>query len=166
MVQYFFDQNNNFQWASIAAIISFLALCSTSISIYLTNVQGKKNRKSNTLINLRIEEFKELKMESNDLLSIINNYINDRNFRNVIGVKSISPEDPIKKELSLHFNKIKGKLYREDLYQGDFSIAISTCLIKLLHITNTEELTDIMLIFMQAQKEYFQREYNDIDNKL
>ncbi|GEL05487.1 hypothetical protein [Rummeliibacillus stabekisii] len=166
MVQYFFDQNNNFQWASIAAIISFLALCSTSISIYLTNVQGKKNRKSNTLINLRIEEFKELKMESNDLVSIINNYINDRNFRNVIGVKSISPEDPIKKELSLHFNKIEGKLYRKDLYQGDFSIAISTCLIKLLHLTNTQELTDIMVIFMQAQKEYFQREYNDIDNKL
>lgn len=67
----FFDKSGVFQWAGVAAIVSFLAFVSTVISLVVTWIQGKKTRKSTTLVNLRIQELKEIREEGAALISTI-----------------------------------------------------------------------------------------------
>lgn len=55
---FLFDSEGVFQWASIAAIVSALALITSIINIYVSISQGKKNRAVNSIVSTKIEFLK------------------------------------------------------------------------------------------------------------
>ena len=162
LLNIFFDVEKNFQWASIAAIVSSLALCSTVASIIFTNRQAKQNRKSATLVKIRLEELKDLREEVVSSISLINAFIADKNTK-VKGNKPILKSDSIIAELNASFNKTKSILYRRTKHAGDFSVKISTCQLKLMMLEDTLGLTGIGIELNQAIDEYSVIEWNEVE---
>lgn len=104
----FFDQNSNFQWSSIAAFISFLAFCTSIVSIRMTKNQGTKNRKSSTLAILRIEELKEVRLKTAEINTLIRSLIEEgEKFK---GTNQIGTET--KNEIRSRIDVIISLLYR------------------------------------------------------
>lgn len=159
----FFDTDGVFQWASIAAIVSFIALCSTIVSIVLTHRQSAKNRKSSTLVNLRIEELKDLREEASKLISLINKFLKERSTINGSGVTAISNRDPLIKKMDEHFDKIYAKLYRETNHGTTLSLVIATNKARLLTLTSTQILVDISIELDKSFKAYSKIEYANIE---
>ncbi|WP_312753737.1 hypothetical protein [Rummeliibacillus suwonensis] len=160
-----FDVNGNFQWASVAAIISFLTFCSTLVSLIFTHKQAKQNRKSTTLVKLRLEELKELKELAVTSISLIDSFIHDKN-AGVRGNKPMSNSDPIISELNTNFIKLQSILHRRTEHGSELSIAISTCQLKLMMLEDTMGLTDIGIILDQAIEDYWVKEWNEIEKKI
>ncbi|HFK1752601.1 TPA: hypothetical protein ACGXP3_002976 [Bacillus cereus] len=162
----FFDKSGVFQWAGVAAIVSFLAFVSTVISLVVTWIQGKKTRKSTTLVNLRIQELKEIREEGAALISTIRVFLNERNVRINPDNKVILETDPIVNKLDAHFNKLYSKLYRQTLHGGDLSIQISTNQILLYMLKETDQLVEIQINISQALDTYSRVEYMEIENSI
>ncbi|WP_068676054.1 hypothetical protein [Oceanobacillus sp. Castelsardo] len=161
----FFDQNHHFQWASIAAIISFLALCTTSVSVFLTYRQGKKNRKSTTLVNLRIEELKELREEAASLKLVINTFLNKRELELPV-CETIKKTDPILNELHDQLNKMSSKLYRETYHAIELGNCISLYQMKLMDTEKVGLLTDLLVDVDEAIRKYSKIEYEEIEKQI
>lgn len=164
MREIFFDNLNNFQWSSIAAIASILALVTSILSIYVTKIENNKNRKSTTHVKLRIEELKEIREIAMELDSKINSYINQRSKE--IGVKSVSTTDTIVIILDSYLNKLQAMLYRESKHVSDFSIVISLNQLRLLNPKNTIQLTEISISMKKAINEYSRQELLEIEKHI
>lgn len=157
----FFDKNSVFQWASIAAIVSFLAFVVTLLSLLVTWVQGKKNRKSTTLVNLRLEELKDLRKEGASIISLIDKILNER-----AKEKEILKTDPIINELDTSFNKLYSYLYRHTIHAVKLDLKITQCKMQLLSLKESHSLIDMRFDLEEAIKEYSRIEYEEIESYL
>ncbi|PAF21400.1 hypothetical protein CHH49_10900 [Terribacillus saccharophilus] len=153
--------DSTFQWAGVAAIISFLAACLNGISIYIHHLQGIKNRKTSTLLSLRIEDLKEVRKESIICLSIIKGYLKYDH-----QPKELTKDDSIVREIIDHLASLESKLYLHSIHSSSFSTLINTCQIKLLMIKTTEELTEVLIDLQTALQEYSESEYKEIESML
>lgn len=161
----FFDQNNTFQWVSIAAITSVCAFISTAISIYLTQRQGNRNRKSTTLVHLRIDDLKEIRAEAISAISMVRGYIKKEQNQQQ-NTEIIIPTDPISIKLDTHLTMVQSKLYRESPQSRDISMAISMIQLRILKPFEKKELVHVQLQLQKAIDVYSKAEYNDIENYL
>ncbi|MYL56348.1 hypothetical protein GLW20_02385 [Virgibacillus halodenitrificans] len=153
----FFDQNNNFQWASIAAIVSFFALCSTTISIFITQSQAKKHRKSSTLISLRIEELKEVRKEVSTIMSTVGN---------LRSVTEKSQYEEIIKIYVEHQNILFSILYRDNQHTEEFIEKIYQRDSEVLKLENKYDIGDWVQEFEFAAKKYSKIEYKEIEKHI
>lgn len=160
-----FDTNGNFQWAGVAAIVSFLAFCSTIVSMIFTQHQAKKNRKSSTLVRIRLEELKELREEVISSISLIDAFIEEKN-SDVSGNKNILPTDSINVKLSEKLSKIQSILYRRTLHGASFQVEVSACQIKLNMVEDTLGLVEIKIELDQAINKYSVIEWNEIEKSI
>lgn len=166
----FFDKNGVFQWASIAAIVSFLAFLSSIISIGVTSMQGKKNRRSTTLVTLRIQELKDLREQGAATILLIRSYVEEKNVRLNPSNANILNTDPIIHELSMHLNKLYSKVYRYTFDGSEHGSKLLTIIalkqLMLLNIDNIKQLGEIEITLYKALDEYSAAEYHEIQKML
>ncbi|MED0990287.1 hypothetical protein [Bacillus nitratireducens] len=163
----FFDKNGVFQWASIAAIVSGLALVSTIISIILTQYQAKKNRKSSTLVSLRIEELKDVRKESGLAISTARAFVEEYKYSeiHIADLNSFRDDRKLKeyiKQLSVLFSI----LYRNTPHTEKFIEKIEELDMELLKLRTVNELADWAQEFEFAVKEYSRIEYEEIEESI
>ncbi|UBR28722.1 hypothetical protein LCG60_19080 [Bacillus sp. SD-4] len=163
----FFDKNGVFQWASIAAIVSGLALLSTIISIVLTQYQAKKNRKSSTLVSLRIEELKDVRKESGVVISTARAFAEKYKFEEVnIDDLEKHRNDPKVNEYSKQLSVLFSILYRNTPHAEKFIEKIEELDLELLKLKTVYELADWAQEFEFAVKEYSRIEYEEIEESI
>ncbi|MDR4442203.1 hypothetical protein [Bacillus cereus] len=163
----FFDKNGVFQWASIAAIVSGVALVSTIISIILTQYQAKKNRKSSTLVSLRIEELKDVRKESGLAISTARAFVEEYKY-NEIHIADLNSfrDDPKLKEYIKQLSVLFSILYRNTPHTEKFIEKIEELDMKLLQLKSVFELGDWSQEFEFAVKEYSRIEYEEIEESI
>lgn len=167
MVWYFFDENGVFQWASIAAIVSGLALVSTIISIIFTQYQAKKNRKSSTLVSLRIEELKDVRKESGLAISTARAFVLKYKFEEIhIDDLNKFRDDPKLKEYSKQLSVLFSILYRNAPHTEKFIEKMEELDMELLQLKSVYELGDWCQEFEFAVKEYSRIEYEEIEDSI
>ncbi|PEK39293.1 hypothetical protein CN586_28875 [Bacillus toyonensis] len=166
----FFDKNGVFQWASIAAMVSFLAFVSSLISIGVTSMQGKKNRRSTTLVTLRIQELKDLREQGVATILLIRSYLNEKNVRLNPSNANILKTDPIINELSIHLSKLYSKVYRYTFdgseHGSELLITIGLNQLVLLNLNTTQQLVEIDIKLYDALDTYSGVEYQEIKKML
>ncbi|MED3355619.1 hypothetical protein [Bacillus thuringiensis] len=166
----FFDKNGVFQWASIAAIVSFLAFVSSLISIGVTSMQGKKNRRSTTLVTLRIQDLKDLREQAVATILLIRSYVEEKDVKSNPSNENILNTDPIIRELNMHLNKLFSKVYRYTFdgsgHGSKLMTIIATNQIMLLNLDNIKQLVDIEIQLYKALDEYSAAEYQEIQKML
>ncbi|MCU4812780.1 hypothetical protein OCF19_21855 [Bacillus cereus] len=170
MYSIFFDQNNNFQWTSIAAIASFLAFFSSLIAIVVTSIQGKKNRKSTTIVNLRIQELKDLREQGAALVLLIRDYINERKVISNPGNTTIINTDPIINELDRKLSKLYSKVYRYTFEGSAHGSELLTNIYMykflLFNLNSLQQLAEIEIKLHSAIEKYSRDEYKEINKIL
>ncbi|MBJ8078784.1 hypothetical protein JDS92_26035 [Bacillus cereus group sp. N12] len=162
----FFDKTGVFQWASIAAIASLLAFISSLVSLAVTSMQAKKNRKSTTLVNLRLQELKDLREEGAALLSLINAFLNKRNVKLNPNNKMISKTDPLINKLDMHLNKLSSKLYLHTSQSLNLASEIALNQLLVFNLKDINELVEIKINIDEALDTYSRTEYEEIEKNL
>lgn len=161
----FYDNLNNFQWSSIAAIASLLSLCTSGISVYINVKQSNKNRKSTTLVKLHIEQLEKVRDIAMKIDSKINSYINKKN--NIgRGVKNIAKNDSIKTDLDNMLNELLAMLYQDTKHANEFRTICSLKQLWLMDLNNTATLTEINLTLKLALDKYTKCEHKKIEKSI
>ncbi|MGR5987195.1 hypothetical protein ACT7CT_09115 [Bacillus sanguinis] len=143
----------------------FLTFVSTLTSLAVTWVQGTKNRKSTTLVNLRIQELKEIREEGGTLISLIKNFMNEKKMR-MNADSGILNIDPIINQLDMQLNRISSKLYRHTSQNLELQVKISYNQLLVLNLNHTDQLIEIQINIEQALGEYSRIEYAEIEQSL
>lgn len=173
----FFDSTEHFQWASVAAVLSFLTFISSVVSIFLTNKQAKANREANTLVKKRLDELNRLRDEITTATLQINSYISKNNNKKIKN-KFVQKTDDFISSLELQFGKVTTLLYKEEQHVADLIVAMSTNQIQLInlnkHRRNNElevnkliaTLTEILIRTNLALNDYTNKEQETIRKSL
>lgn len=159
MKEMFFDNLGNFQWVSIAAMISSLALLTSLISIYITIKQGEKNRKTSSLAALRIDELKEVRENVSEIVNSLHNLQYMEDFANKKQNMVKIPE-----KFTIHKNKIYALLYREEKHSKEFIQELSLFEKKIITTEHMLGLPNLLDDFDAAAKDYSKKEYIEIEN--
>ncbi|AEB29599.1 hypothetical protein CAR_c09060 [Carnobacterium sp. 17-4] len=155
----FFDNLGNFQWASIAAMISSLAFVTSLISISITIKQGEKNRKTSSLAALRIDELKEVRKNVSEIVNSLHNLQYMEDFANKRQNMVKIPE-----KFTIHKNEIYALLYREEKHSKEFIQALILFEGNIINTENMLELPNLLDDFDAAAKDYSKKEYKEIEN--
>lgn len=163
----FFDQNSNFQWAAIAAFVSFAAIILNGISLKVTSNQAKKSRKSSTLVSLRIEELKDVRRESGVVISTARAFVEKYKFEKVnIDDLEKHRNDPKLNEYSKQLSVLFSILYRNTPHAEKFIEKIEELDMELLQLKTVYELADWAQEFEFAVKDYSRIEYEEIEESI
>lgn len=174
--KFFLDSTEHFQWASIAAIISFLTFISSVVSIFLSNKQAKANREANTLVKERLDELNRLRNEITIATSEISLYIskNNNNVKNGL----VKRNDNIINSLQLQFAKIIPLLYKKEKHVYNLSGLLNTNRLQLITLNKVKNannleidklkdaLTEILIRTDLALNEYTNKEQEKIRKSL
>lgn len=163
----FFDQNNNFQWAAIATFVSLGAIFLNGFSLWITSNQAKQNRKSSTLVSLRIEELKDVRKQSGLAISTARAFVLKYNFEE-INIDDLNKfrDDHKLKEYSKQLSELFSILYRNTPHAEKFIEKIEELDMELLKLKSVYELGDWSQEFEFAVKEYSRIEYEEIEESI
>ncbi|PGK77781.1 hypothetical protein [Bacillus thuringiensis] len=163
----FFDQNNNFQWAAIATFVSLGAIFLNGISLWVTSNQAKQNRKSSTLVSLRIEELKDMRKESVLVISAARAFVEQHVFSEIhIDDLMKHKNDAKLREYVKQFSGLLSILYRNTSHAEKFLDKVDELDRELLKIKTVYELGDWAQEFEFAVKEYSKIEYKEIEDSI
>ena len=173
----FLDSTDHFQWASIAAIISFLTFISSVVSIFLSNKQAKANREANTLVKERLDELNRLRDEITNATLQINSYVSKNNNKKNKN-RFVQKNDEFISSLNLQFNKVRPLLYKKEQHVINLLANVSGSQIQLISLDKLRRdsklevnkliaiLTDILIRTDLALNEYTNKEQEKIRRSL
>lgn len=155
------DSENNFEWASIAAIVSIFTLILSVYSIRVTQNQGNKNRKSTTLAQLRVEQLKEVRKNVSGLINSLHQLDYLVSIMKQRG--SSVNEAMIPERFIFHKNELFALLYQDNEHTKSLIKELSEFENKLIKNKEFMEIPLLIQKFDDATKEYSRTEYKEIE---